>query len=306
MKTPLVSVIIPVFNRADLLGKALQSVSEQTFSDWEVVVVDDCSSDGSAQTALRSNLGDKVRVVRHEINRGPSAARNTGIREARGRYISFLDSDDLWCPEKLNRQVELVTSDSDPANVLCATQTLVLMGGKRKRIRPERPPARGEPWSEFLYVADGFAQTNSFFVSRDLALKVPFRESVLQHEDNLFFLEAGAHGARYRLIKEALSIWNHDPREGRMGRSPDLERSYTFLAEAGELLTKKARMAFEVRYLGPLLFRESPIDAMKLCLRATRNGGVRPRQLIGVALRCGLSEHQIETFRQLLFTLRIS
>src|ERR1019366_9524383 len=98
--------------------------------------------------------------------------------------------------------------------------------------------------------------TNSFLLSRGMALKIPFRTSVRQHEDNLFFFDAEALGARYRLIDEPLSIWNHDDRKDRLGRTPDLKLSREFLDEAGSLLTKKARMAFEVTYFGPLLFLE--------------------------------------------------
>src|ERR1035437_870774 len=174
-KRPLVSVIIPVFNRAKLLATALHSVAEQTFPDWEAVVVDDGSSDESAEVALRVGQPGKVRVVRHERNLGPSAARNSGILAARGRYVSFLDSDDSWHPEKLSRQVELVEADSNPDMVFCVTQTRVLHSGRCVGLLPNRPPFPEEPWSDFLYVNGGFAQTSSFFLSRDLAMKVSFR-----------------------------------------------------------------------------------------------------------------------------------
>jgi glycosyltransferase involved in cell wall biosynthesis len=296
---PLVSIIVPVFNRADSLPAAIASIAAQTFSDWEIIVVDDCSSDRSGQVALDAGLRGKLRVVRHEINRGPSAARNTGILEARGRFVSFLDSDDRWLPEKLRRQVELAASDPDQNSLFCVTQTLVIMGEGRIRIRPERPPAPGEAWSEFLYVADGFAQTNSFFVSRNLAMRIPFRTIVRQHEDNLFFLEAGAIGARYRLIEEPLSIWNHDFRTDRMGLTPHLEQSREFLTQAGGLLTERARMAFEVRYLGPLLFQENPANAIKLFVRAVISGAVRPSHLLGVAARYALSARTVDSLRRL-------
>ena len=128
-KLPLVSVIIPVFNREKALATALRSVADQSFPDWEVIVVDDCSSDNSAEVALRIGQQGKVRVIRHENNLGSSAARNTGILAARGRFVSFLDSDDSWHPEKLRRQVELTQADSNPDMVFCVTQTYVFRGG---------------------------------------------------------------------------------------------------------------------------------------------------------------------------------
>src|ERR1700722_1458117 len=106
-RSPLVSIIIPVFNRPKELAAALRSVSAQTFSNREVIVVDDASSDASSEVAFQAGPAGKVRVIRHEKNEGPSEARNSGISAARGRYVSFLDSDDSWHPEKLRKQVEM-------------------------------------------------------------------------------------------------------------------------------------------------------------------------------------------------------
>lgn len=103
MANPLVSVIISTCNRVDYLPEAIASARAQTYAPLELIVVDDGSTDGSAAVARR--FGDPVRVVRQE-NAGPAAARNRGIAEARGAFISFLDADDLWVPEKLERQLE--------------------------------------------------------------------------------------------------------------------------------------------------------------------------------------------------------
>jgi len=99
-----VSVIIPTRNRCQLLELTLRSVFEQRNVAFEVIVVDDGSTDGTCQ--LLQRLGDRVRVVRHERPGGVSAARNHGIAEARGRWVAFLDDDDLWAPDKLAYQVE--------------------------------------------------------------------------------------------------------------------------------------------------------------------------------------------------------
>ncbi len=133
--------------------------------------MDDCSSDNSAKVALQAGKSDKVRLIRHEKNLGSSAARNTGIAAARGRYVSCLDSDDSWHPQKLSRQVALVEADPNPDMVFCATQTIVYREGSWCGVLPRRAPLPGEPWSEFLYLNGGFAQTNSFFLSRELAMR---------------------------------------------------------------------------------------------------------------------------------------
>ena len=100
--TPKVSVVIPTYNRANRVGSTIDSVLAQTFSDLEVIVVDDGSSDGTGQV-LREAYGDRIRYI-YQNNQGASVARNRGIEEARGEWIAFLDSDDLWEKDKLEWQ----------------------------------------------------------------------------------------------------------------------------------------------------------------------------------------------------------
>lgn len=100
---PLVSVIIPTYNRSRVLGRAIDSVLRQTFSDVELIVVDDGSTDGTRE--LLARYENQLTSVTQE-NRGVSAARNTGISRSRGKLTAFLDSDDEWLPDKLMRQVE--------------------------------------------------------------------------------------------------------------------------------------------------------------------------------------------------------
>src|SRR6266849_1500345 len=93
------SIVIPTYNRAQLLAHALESVWRQRFRDYEVIVVDDGSNDETQ--AYLHGLNNKVRVIRQE-NRGPGAARNIGAHQAHGDYVAFLDSDDLWFPWTLD------------------------------------------------------------------------------------------------------------------------------------------------------------------------------------------------------------
>ena len=100
-----VSAVIPTHNNADMVTEAVESVLAQTYPEREVIVVDDGSTDDT--TSRLSRFGEKVTVIRQE-HKGPAVARNAGIRAARGEWVAFLDSDDLWLPEKLNRCVEVL------------------------------------------------------------------------------------------------------------------------------------------------------------------------------------------------------
>src|SRR5262245_24547581 len=101
---PLVTVVIPTHNRAGRVRSAIESVLHQTYADFEIVVVDDASEDGTENT-VRGVLDPRVRYIRHAVARGDAAARNTGIRNSTGEYVAFLDDDDEWLPEKLRFQV---------------------------------------------------------------------------------------------------------------------------------------------------------------------------------------------------------
>src|SRR5262245_38190413 len=99
---PLISVVIPVYNRARIIARALKSVQEQTHQNWEAIVVDDGSTDDTVEIVTDlAQLDNRIRVIRQDKNRGAQAARNVGIRAARGEWVAFLDSDDLYLPNSL-------------------------------------------------------------------------------------------------------------------------------------------------------------------------------------------------------------
>src|SRR5438132_1599837 len=129
--TPLcVSVVIPVYNGERYLADAIQSVRDQTYQNFEVIVVDDGSTDGSADVAQR--FGEAIRYV-HQANGGVCKARNAGIAAARGAYIAFLDQDDLWLPDKLAAQVTYLDSHPEVGAVYCQCQ---VMGNTELRSDP--------------------------------------------------------------------------------------------------------------------------------------------------------------------------
>ncbi|GAB4361083.1 MAG: hypothetical protein Fur0042_30580 [Cyanophyceae cyanobacterium] len=111
-QTPLVSVIIPVYNGAATIGETIASVRSQTLTDWELIVVDDGSTDGTAAAVrdLAATTGDQRITVISIANGGVSAARNVGAARSRGTYLSFIDADDLWTVDKLEAQVRLLRS----------------------------------------------------------------------------------------------------------------------------------------------------------------------------------------------------
>lgn len=116
---PSVSVIVPFRNAEEALARALKSIADQDFVDWEVVLVDDAYTDGSPEVAARWVAGDpRFRLLRMPHNLGAARARNSGIRAARGRWIAFLDADDQWLAHKLTSQMPLL--EAGAPIVFCA------------------------------------------------------------------------------------------------------------------------------------------------------------------------------------------
>jgi glycosyltransferase involved in cell wall biosynthesis len=104
--TPLVSIVLPTFNRLKYLRPAVDSVFAQTFQDWELIIADDASDEDTRAYLRRLETEPRVRVIWLPHSGNPSAVRNAAVRAARGKYVAFLDSDDLWMPLKLERQIE--------------------------------------------------------------------------------------------------------------------------------------------------------------------------------------------------------
>lgn len=106
---PLISIVMPAYNAARTIRQSINSVQAQTFSDWELLVVDDCSIDETYSVVREyANLDKRINLIQQPKNAGPARARNTALHVAKGRYIAFLDSDDCWLSQKLDRQLRFM------------------------------------------------------------------------------------------------------------------------------------------------------------------------------------------------------
>jgi glycosyltransferase involved in cell wall biosynthesis len=188
---PTVSVLIPTFDRLAFLREAVASVRAQTFEDWELIVVDDGSTDGTV--AWLEGLDDaRVHVVPLDHTGNLAALRNRGVERARGRYVAFLDSDDSWEPEKLDRQLEALARDSEAR---WSYTSMARMDGHGAEIRDPRI----RPWHtrsgwivEELLTFQVAVDTPTLLVERELVLEVggfdPARGSWVTDYDLIFRL----------------------------------------------------------------------------------------------------------------------
>lgn len=188
---PAVSVIVPVFNRAHLLERTLKTVIGQSFTDFEVILVDDCSDDDPA--AVVRSLGDsRLRYLRQPENQGVAAARNRGLREAKGDLIAFLDDDDEWFPEKLALQVALFQrSPTDVGLIYTGVETYTgVDDGPDDCSRTHQiPSARGDLYRELLVRNIFHGGSSSIMIRKNVVARVGFfDESLPAIEDYDYWL----------------------------------------------------------------------------------------------------------------------
>lgn len=198
---PLVSVVVPTFNAERFVERALTSVAKQTLKSTETIVVDDASKDRT--TAVVQSWRDRgVRLLAQTVNRGPAAARNIGIRAATGTYVAFLDADDEWMPEKLERQVAILAKH--PAASFCGCNAVWRFpdGSVESSVSTQHPVVEGsEAWRTLLRYS--FVQTPSVTARRDTLLKANgFDESLSVGEDQDLWL---------RLAMMGPIVWAHEP-----------------------------------------------------------------------------------------------
>lgn len=111
MENELVTIIIPVYNAEKYIQETINTIKEQTYTRWEVIFIDDCSTDKSREI-IKSNLSEKIKLIELKKHSGTANARNEGIKIAKGRYISFLDADDLWDKRKLEKQIKYMKDNN--------------------------------------------------------------------------------------------------------------------------------------------------------------------------------------------------
>ncbi len=105
----MVSIVMPTYNVENIVSKTIESVLEQSYPDWELIIIDDSSSDNTVSILNQySNLDNRIRVLKNSVNSGAGISRNNGIKESNGQYLAFLDSDDLWAKDKLSKQVQFM------------------------------------------------------------------------------------------------------------------------------------------------------------------------------------------------------
>lgn len=207
---PEVSVVIPLYNAEKYIGYAIDSVLSQSFNDWEIIVIDDCSTDKGPEivNAYKEKLPNKIYLYISEKNSGPAFSRNRGVELARGKYIAFLDSDDLWLPTKLATQMNVLKTTG--AELVCTSRKLINEEGFDLSQTISVP----EHFSYRKLQKHNFITCSSVICQKD-ALKLHPMQKGMWHEDYLCWLKIIGDGfigsgvvtplVLYRIVEGSLS-----------------------------------------------------------------------------------------------------
>lgn len=202
-ETPLVTVVVTTHNRAHMVGRAIQSVLDQTYRDFELIVVDDCSTDDTA-AVVEGFQDPRIHYIRHDQNQGGAAARNTGTRAARGEYIAFLDDDDEWKREKLQKQVALAYRRSNQyAVIYCGA---IAVTGEGKKIGETLPRLRGDIRVEMSKKGLNTVPSSHLFRREALEAMGGYGEILPAHNEHDIWMEMARRGYAADYVDEPLVI----------------------------------------------------------------------------------------------------
>ena len=198
----MVSVILPTFNRAKEINRSVYSILNQTYKDFELIIVDDCSTD-CTQEIINEIRDSRIKYIRHETNKGAAAARNTGIKAAQGNLIAFQDSDDEWIPEKLAKQVRVISAL--PENVGVVYSGFWKLGKQKKYIPSKNITIKeGMIYNQLLH--GNFVGMPVSIIRRECFDTVGgFNEHLRALEDWELFLRISTH-FKFKYIDEPLVL----------------------------------------------------------------------------------------------------
>lgn len=202
-KAPLVSVIMPAYNAEELIGAAMDSVLSQTVTDLELIVIEDCSKDRTRDVIdAYAQRDPRIRVLLNEQNMGVAKTRNRGIEVARGDYIAFLDSDDVWHPEKLCAQIRKMTEE-DAQISYCS---YAIIGPQGDKVRADYLVPERVTYEDLL--TENCMQCSAMLIRAEVVRKLMFNTEYF-HEDYILGLDMLRLGYRAVGCSEILLNWRY-------------------------------------------------------------------------------------------------
>lgn len=284
--SPLVSVIIPLHNRADKIADAVASVLSQSMQDFEIIVVDDGSTDNGPE--ILAALADPRIICIRQPKSGANVARNRGIDSASGLYVAMLDSDDVFLAGHLERSIQALLQAPD---ALVYARVIVDRGNGRTFLKPPRPPRKGENISDYVMTDTGFVQTSTVVIATQSARTVRYLDWLQCAQDTDFAVRVAASGVPLIMLEEPGAIWNDASSGARISAMPRPEHLMKWLDFIEPLATRRAITGYRGWHIGrALALRGEKLKALGYFSIAVIGGCYRPAiapRILGQILLAG-------------------
>ena len=252
----LISIIIPYYKNSKEIKRALQGVFAQSYRAFEVIIVNDASPDWQeAEPIINSFKEVRLKTISHESNKKGAAARNTGIKAAKGNYIAFLDADDEWLPNHLSNLMQVFNSET--LDVIYTSCTVLSVNDFSYTV-PKSPLDKSKNIGDYLFADEGMMVTPGLMVKSNLAKEILFNEDLVRHQDYDFLLRLEHANAKFAWSKESTVIvhWENnivDKKGGTWNYSLNWYQQYK------KYLSSRARTHFILKFVVIVNFKKRHI-----------------------------------------------
>lgn len=289
MGRPFFSIVIPVYNRAASIKKVIDSCIDQSYSDFEVIIVDDGSRD-DLKNVVNKIDDRRIRYI-YQKNSGGAAARNKGIIESKGRFVAFLDSDDQFVKDKLLKVFKSI-EELPPQNLVVFSSIFVDRGVGKYWIKPPRAIFTNERVSDYVMADRGFLQTSTLVIEAELAKKTLFQVGLPFGQDTDFAVRLEKNHAIFQMLEEPLVIWSDTAADDRVSNGKDYEPILAWLDSLKEFISPKAYFTYKGFHIARLARKRSIWLAYKLFFEAFFSGNISLKVAIISFLQITLSREQ--------------
>ncbi|ANU10186.1 glycosyl transferase family 2 [Planococcus antarcticus DSM 14505] len=263
-----VSVIIPTYNRSELLKKAVKSLENQSHQNFEIIIIDDFSTDDTAEV-VQEMQDDRIIYLKHDTNKGGSEARNTGIKMATGRFIGFLDSDDQWLPDKLEKQLQLFADRPDVGVIYTGVQVVNENNQPTRKIIPEY---QGNILSN-LFESNCIDTTSSVLVKKEVLDQVQGFDAGLPSCQDWDLYIRLAQVTKFDYVKESMVLFYHHSGERiTTNKISVLNGHLSIFKKYKELARKQRKSTFQrfVLTIWKVIFRTGIVGRNKETIQLSR------------------------------------
>jgi len=237
--------VVPTFNRENVIMNCLKSILNQTYSNIEVIVVDDASEDNT-EKIVKSIVDKRLKYVRLPRNTKGTQPRNIGIELSKGEYIAFLDSDDTWLPDKIEKQLSLIKR-SNYKDVLCFTG-IIHSKNSKKNIVINRNLYSTESIMDYILNV-GWVQCGTFMCSREIAKLTKFSPKVRKHQDWDFCYRLSKNNCKFIYLEEALTVYNIENGNNQISTNSRYDLSLEWINSIKNEISVKSYYAFLINHV---------------------------------------------------------